>query len=238
VTPRNACALAAVAALAASAGDVLLLWYASGGRPDLPMLPPIGGGALVAGHYLGVLAIPLYAFGYWGVAQAIRPRRLPEGGPSRSDPQTSGADRAARERAAQQVFLAGAFGAAYGAAVHGITAIAEHAGRGAAGPATPASILGPYFAFLGPLWIALAALALVGSVVYTRAVASGATLLPRRMALASPVALCALAALLAAPTPLGRALLVPAAPNVAHLWFFALAALALDPGRRPELRGP
>lgn len=216
MTPRNACALAALAALAASAGDVLLLWYASGGRPDLPMLPPIGGGALVAGHYLGVLAIPLYAVGYGGVAQAIR---------------------GAGERAARQVFLAGAFGAAYGAAVHGITAIAEHAGRGAAGPATPAAILGPYTVFLGPLWIALAALALVGSVVYTRAVASGATLLPRRMALASPVALCALAALLAAPTPLGRALLVPAAPNVAQLWFFALAALALDPGRRPELRG-
>ena len=195
-----------MAALAASAGDVLLLWFASGGRPELPMLPLLGTGALLAGHYLGVLAIPLYGVGYWGVAEAIRE---------------------ADSRAAQGVFLAGALGAAYGAAVHGITAVAELGGRAAAGPTTPAAILGPYTAFLGPLWIALGALALVGSIVFARAVATGTTLLPRWMALANPVALCALAALLAAPTPLGRAILLPAAPNIAHIWFFALAGIAL-----------
>ena len=66
-----------------------------------------------------------------------------------------------------------------------------------------------------------------GPIVFAAAVWRGDTALPRWMALTSPVALVLIAVLLGAPTPIGRALLVPAAPNLAHVWFFALAALAL-----------
>jgi hypothetical protein len=183
VTARGACALAAVAAVAANAGDLLLLWFASAGRAELG-LPALPDGALLAGHLLGVFAIPLYGVGYWGVSRAIG---------------------AAHRRAARFVFVAGAFGGAYGGAVHGITGMAERL-QAAAGIAP--------------------------------AVWRGDTAFPRWMALANPVALVLLAALLGAPTPLGRALLVPAAPNTAHVWFFALAALSMRTASPPPASNP
>jgi len=215
VTPRGACVIAAVAASAASVGDVLLLWFANGGRADLPMLPPLSERGLLVGHYLGVLAIPLYAGGYWGLAASIR----------EADP-----------KAARLVFLLGALASAWGAAVHGITGIAEHLER-AAGvpPRDPIAFFEAHGAFLIPLWIALAALIAIGSFVFARAVATGRTELPTWMALANPLVLTIAAIVLALPTPLGRALLAPAAPNVAHVWLFALAAIALN---RPDIRTP
>jgi len=207
VSARIACFVGALAASAASAGDLLLLWFANGGRADLPTLPPIGDGWLLVGHILGVVAIPLYAVGYWGLAEAIRP----------ADP-----------AAARRVFLLGAAIGAYGAVIHGITGMAEHIVRAAGLPARdPLLSVRQLGAYAGPLWIAVFVLGSMLSVVFGRAVARGDTDLPRWMALANPVALVALAALLGAPTPLGRAILVPAAPNVAHVWLFALAAITL-----------
>jgi len=216
MTPRGACVLAAVAASAASVGDVLLLWFANGGRADLPMLSPLSERGLLVGHYLGVLAIPLYAAGYWGLAASIRE---------------------ARPRDARLVFLLGALASAWGAAVHGITGIAEHLER-AAGvpPRDPIAFFEAHGAFLLPLWIALAVIVTIGSIVFARAVATGETELPRWMALANPLLLTIAAVLLALPTPLGRAILVPAAPNIAHVWLFALAAIAL--GATSDTRKP
>lgn len=217
MSPRNACAVAAVAASAASVGDVLLLWFANGGRADLPMLSPLGERGLLAGHYLGVLAIPFYAVGYWGLAEAIR---------------------ANHPSAARAVFGIGALASAWGAAVHGITGIAEHLER-AAGvpPRDPLHFFEEHGAYLLPLWLVLAALLTAGSIAFARAVAKGDTALPRWMALANPLSLVVVAALLGAPTPLGRAILVPAAPNIAHVWMFALAAIALG-ATAPRTRAP
>ena len=206
MTARGACALAAVAALAASAGDLLLLWVASAGRTELglPAPPP---GALLAGHQLGVFAIPLYGFGYWGVARGIG---------------------AAHRRAARFVFVTGALGGAYGGIVHGITGMAEQLERAAGvAPGDPMAFVARFGAFLVPLWIGLGVAIAAGSVVFAVAIARGHSAFPRWMAFANPLVLVLLAALLGAPTPIGRALLVPAAPNLAHVWFFALAALAL-----------
>jgi hypothetical protein len=206
MTARGACALAAVAALAASLGDLLLLWFANAGRSELG-LPAPPDGALLIGHQLGVFAIPLYGVGYWGVSRAIG---------------------AAHRCAARFVFVAGALGGAYGGVVHGVTGIAEQL-EAAAGiaPGDPMAFIARLGAFLVPLWAVIAIAITAGSVVFAVAVARGDTALPRWMALASPFALVVLGALLGAPTPIGRALLVPAAPNLAHVWFFALAALAL-----------
>jgi hypothetical protein len=206
MTARGACALAAVAALAASVGDLLLLWFASAGRSELG-LPAPPDGALLIGHQLGVFAIPLYGVGYWGISRAIG---------------------AKHRRAARFVFVAGALGGAYGGVVHGITGIAEQLGAAAGiAPGDPMGFIARLGAFLVPLWTVVAVAIAAGSVVFAVAVARGDTALPRSMAFANPLALMTLAALLGAPTPSGRALLVPAAPNLAHVWFFALAGLAL-----------
>lgn len=212
MTARGACALGAVAAVAANAGDLLLLWFASAGRAELG-LPALPDGALLAGHLLGVFAIPLYGVGYWGVSRAIG---------------------AAHRRAARFVFVAGALGGAYGGAVHGITGMAERL-QAAAGivPGDPMAFIEQLGGFLVPLWIVVAIAIAAGSIVFAAAVWRGDTAFPRWMALANPVALLLLAALLGAPTPLGRAVLVPAAPNTAHVWFFALAALSMRTASNP-----
>ncbi|HXJ32906.1 MAG TPA: hypothetical protein VMS22_02620 [Candidatus Eisenbacteria bacterium] len=57
-----------VAAIAASVGDLLLLLASNAARPDLAWLPRPSGTALLAGTYLGVVAIPVYGIGYRGVA--------------------------------------------------------------------------------------------------------------------------------------------------------------------------
>jgi hypothetical protein len=203
---RGACALAAVAALAASAGDLLLLWVGSAGRSELGLQAPPAG-ALLAGHLLGVFAIPLYGFGYWGVARGIT---------------------AAHRRAARFVFVTGALGGAYGGVVHGITGVVGQLERvGGVAPGDPLAFVARLGAFLVPLWIGLAVAIAAGSLVFAVAVARGPSAFPRWMAFANPLALVLLTALLGAPTPVGRALLVPAAPNLAHVWFFALAGLAL-----------
>ena len=212
MTARGACALGAVAAVAANAGDLLLLWFASAGRAELG-LPALPDGALLAGHLLGVFAIPLYGVGYWGVSRAIG---------------------AAHRRAARFVFVAGALGGAYGGAVHGITGMAERL-QAAAGivPGDPMAFIEQLGGFLVPLWIVVAIAIAAGSIVFAAAVWRGDTAFPRWMALANPVALLLLAALLGAQTPLGRAVLVPAAPNTAHVWFFALAALSMRTASNP-----
>ena len=206
MTARGACAFAAVAALAASVGDLLLLWFASAGRAELG-LPALPDAALLAGHLLGVFAIPLYGVGYWGVSRAFG---------------------AAHRRAARFVFVTGALGGAYGGAVHGITGMAERlqATAGIA-PSDPMAFVEQLGGFLVPLWITIAVAIAAGSIVFAVTVARGDTALPRWMALANPVALVLLATLLGAPTPIGRAILAPAAPNLAHVWFFALAALSM-----------
>ncbi len=206
MTTRGACALAAVAALAASVGDLLLLWFASAGRAELG-LPALPDAALLAGHLLGVFAIPLYGVGYWGVSRALG---------------------AAHRRAARFVFVTGALGGAYGGAVHGITGMAERL-QAAAGiaPRDPMAFVEQLGEFLVPLWIAIGLAIAAGSTVFAAAVWRADTALPRWMALMSPAALVLLAVLLGAPTAMGRALLVPAAPNLAHVWFFALAALSM-----------
>lgn len=59
---RQLASIAALAAVAASVGDLLLLWIAGGGERSW----------LAAAHYLGVLFIPLYALGYRAVGRMLR----------------------------------------------------------------------------------------------------------------------------------------------------------------------
>src|SRR5262245_58878690 len=108
-------ALACAAAIAASLGDLLLLWVANSLRPELG-LPPPSALALPIGALLGVAAIPLYGLGYAAVARALRP----------SSPTL-----------ARIVLVCGVGGGAVGAVIHGLTALAIRAGVDSGASAAP-----------------------------------------------------------------------------------------------------
>jgi hypothetical protein len=191
--------VAALAAAAATVGDLLLLWAGNAARPELA-LPRPPAGAVWVGMWLGTLAIPLYAVGYAEVAAALRP---------------------AGGRQAGALLLLGTYGAALGGTIHALTGLLLARSEPAA--SDPLALLAAHGGLLLPLWALVGATLCAGSVVYARTILRGAAPYPRWMALANPAALTVALAVVALPSPRLRAFLLPAAPNVAHVLFFALA---------------
>jgi hypothetical protein len=207
--------LALAGAVAASVGDLAMLWvaWAHDGRLGLARPP---GGTLLAGHYLGVLGIPLYGLGYWVLARGLHiaaPRAaLPIAAP----------------RAALAVAALGAIGSVVGAVVHGLTGVLiATAIRTGAGTAPDALGDLPEAAYLLPLWAIVGGALAFGSLVFATIVARGGTRWPRWLAVVNPLALtiviAVIAASSAAPLPALAALVAPAAPNLAHVVVFAAA---------------
>jgi hypothetical protein len=196
-----------VAALAASAGDLLLLATSNATRPGFEWLGSPSETALLVGTYLGVLAIPCYGLGYRDVAARIDP-------PIR-----------------RWVTALGVVGGVLGGTTHGLTGLVIHVEQsGGTAGVDPVTLLGRYGAYLLPLWAAIAVVSVAGSLLYAIAVGGGRSTLPRSAAVANPAVLTVALAMLGAASDTGRAFLVPAAPNVAHVLFFALVAV-LAPGR-------
>jgi len=205
MSSRRELAVAAGAAIVATAGDLLMLFVANAARPELA-LPRPPAPALPLGGVLGVAAIPFYALGYRAVARAIAP--------------------ASRARA--RLVLAGGIGAAaIGAGIHGLTALAIRAGQ-AAGTASGSPV--EAVAANGLLVAAWGIAALL--VVVASAAILGARALPRSVAWLNPAVATVLLALAGLPGELGRSFLVPAAPNLAHVVFFCAALLAAPHERR------
>jgi hypothetical protein len=206
VAPRAALAIACGAAVVASAGDLLLLWVAATTRPALG-LGSAPTWALGAGHLAGVLAIPLYGLGWAAVARPLA---------------------AARPRDAAIVRGAGMYGAALGAAIHGITGAVLAAERGIAGwVIEPLAVVLRWGTLLVPLWALATLLVLAASWRWTRAAWHDAAGVPRWTAWTNPALGTIALGTAGAVTPIGQALLVPAAPNLAHAVFFATIALTL-----------
>jgi hypothetical protein len=202
VNARRKLAVAAAAAIVATAGDLLMLLVANAARPELalPRPPPL---ALPLGAVLGVAAIPLYALGYRAVARGIE----------RASP-----------RRARLIRSCGLGAAAIGAAIHGATALAiRSAGSGAAAP-LDAVAQSP---LLVAAWTAAAALVVVAS-----AAIAGAQAGPRALVWLNPAAATLVLALAGLPGELGRSFLVPAAPNLAHVVFFCAAAVGARGAQR------
>ncbi len=192
---------ATLAAIAATIGDLLLLWVANARRPELA-LPHPPDGALVVGFLLGVLAIPVYGLGYHQVARRLAP---------------DGAG------VARWVFLSGAYGGALGAVVHGMTALAIAVDQaGGAPPRDPLAVVGRYGTYLYPLWGVLALLVVAGAALYAALVLGGRTGYPRWMAAVNPIVLLVVVSALGSRNPLLAAFVVPAGPNIVHVVFFAL----------------
>jgi hypothetical protein len=193
-----------LAAALASAGDLMMLWVANARRPELALGDP-GLGWLWLGGALGVLAIPFYALGWHEAARAVA---------------SAGSRRALRA----SVGL-GALSAALGALIHGLTArmIAADV-RSGASALDPLVAVASAGGLLVALWLAAGAALLAASLLFARAALRGGA---PGLALLAP-ALGTL--LLASPAPLSPwlgAFLAPAAPNLAHLAFFAVCARRL-----------
>jgi hypothetical protein len=190
-------ALATVAAAAATAGDGVLLRAGAGA--------PVAANVLVAGSLAGVLGIPLYALGYRAIAAAC-PSPL----------------------AGALVARGGAVAGVVGGAIHGMTGLGVHLDRLAGvTPLTPADFVARHGAFLLPLW-GLAALATVlasAAIVWSRL--AGDTRVPATVAVCTPavVTMALVGVAFVHPVPWATDLLAPAAPNLAHVVFFGVAAL-------------
>jgi hypothetical protein len=215
---RAAFAVAAAAAIAATAGDLLMLWVANALRPGLGFPDPPAG-ALRLGAALGVVAIPLYAVGYAAAVARVR--------------DGLGA-------AAPWMMVAGGLGAIVGAGIHGETAwlIERQAGSAATATAAVGSPLESVMhepALVVP-WAVAAVLVTLVSAALVRGVLVGSA--PRAWLVTNPGVATVLLALAGAATELGRSFLVPAAPNVAHAVFFLTAfvgaARPLTPAAGPR----
>lgn len=193
---RSALRIATLAAVAATLGDLLMLYVANAGRPELA-LPAPPRFALPAGALLGVAAIPLYALGYREAARAI-------------------ADVSASR--ARIVSLCGAGAAVAGAIIHAATAGAIRGATGAAPPLESVAASGPWL-LIG--WGIASLLVLVASVVVFRAGMAGSRALPRAVAWLNPAVVTLLLGAAGLASETGRSFLTPAAPNLAHVVFFA-----------------
>jgi hypothetical protein len=198
--------IAVAAAILGTLGDLLLLATANATRPGFEWLPAPSAACLV-GTYLGVLAIPCYGLGYRQVAARFEPR------PGR------------------WIAGLGIAGGVLGGTTHGLTGLVIHVEiTGGAGGVDPITVLGRYGAYLLPLWAAIAAISVVGTAIYAIGVLAGRSSLPRWTAAANPLVLVVLLVGAGRTVPLGSAFLVPAAPNLAHVLFFAMVWALRDTG--------
>jgi hypothetical protein len=196
---RVAFAVAAAAAVVASIGDLLMLWVANALRPGFGVPTPPEG-TLGVGVALGVTAIPLYALGYAAAAARARP---------------------ALGRGTEGVMLAGGIGAVLGAYIHAATAwLIEDQTRGAPVGSPLEGVMQAGAALTVP-WAMAALLVLLASVALAYAAQRAAV--PRVWLIANPAVATVLLGAAGAVTELGRAFVVPAAPNLAHIVFFTAA---------------
>ena len=197
--------LATIAAALATAGDFTLLAHgAARGLGDRIIDSP----SLVAGHLLGVLCIPFYGAGFWLAARSV-----------------SGAGSWSR-----WIFPIGLYAGAVGAAIHGVTAVLIETNITGAGGGSPWAV--PHVLYLAPLWAVVFAAMAAASGLFAIAVIRGETGLPGWTALVTPAPLVVVIAFAATPFPAAAAFLAPAAPNLAHLMFFA--ALTMVSHRQPR----
>jgi len=199
-----------VAAIAATAGDLLLLATSNATRPGFEWLPAPSETLLLVGTYLGVVAIPCYGLGYRDVAARFEPPYRP------------------------WLVALGVAGAVLGGTTHGLTGLVIHVEQtGGMGGVDPITVVARHGAYLLPLWAAIAVVTILGSAVFATGVLGGRSSFPRWMALANPAVLTLVLVLVGAASETGRAFLVPAAPNVAHIVFFGLGmGVPLDTPRR------
>lgn len=210
---RRSCAVAALAAVVATVGDLSMLYVANAGRPelDLAAAPPA---LLWIGGVLGVVAIPFYLLGYRAAATLVA---------------------AGYVRHARVIAGAGTLGSVLGAVIHGCTAFFIRHGLASGAPAQDplAAVAGS--PLLLTLWGAATLLVIAASVAFAVALRRGVPGVPRGLAWANPAVVTIALSLVGSVTPMSRAFILPAAPNLAHVVFFVacVRAMKLEMARQP-----
>jgi hypothetical protein len=194
---RSHLEVALLGALAATCGDLLLLYVGNSLRPELA-LPPAPAAVLWIGALLGVIGIPLYAIGYRAVARAF------------------GAGLVSR-----LVVYPGLIAALGGAAIHGLTAIEIRRGIESGAPAAaPLEAIAASGGWLATLWSLVIAMFLIASVAFAWGRWRTAKGSARLAVLASPVLVAVVLMAVSGGNEWLRSFLAPAAPNAAHVVFF------------------
>jgi hypothetical protein len=121
----------------------------------------------------------------------------------------------------------GSLAAILGAVIHGFTALKIHADL-KAGVVTQDPLLsvlswGPTVVIL---WVLATLLVLSASILICWFVLRGSGLVPHILGLANPVLVTVVLSIVGMSTPLLRSFLIPSAPNLAHLVFFAACGYA------------
>jgi len=203
---RKLLIVASLAAVAASCGDLLMLYIGNSQRAELG-LSPAPAPMLWIGAVLGVAGLPLYGAGYWAIARRF----------------------AQHLRGAWLIAVSGIAGSIVGAIIHGLTALEIDSALASAAIARPPleAVAGGSRALLY-LWLVCGVLLLVASlgfVVFQLRCAKGAA---RWLGLVNPTVLTLLLVAVAMPSELLRSFLAPAAPNLAHVLFFLTLARIED----------
>ncbi|MGH8664569.1 MAG: DUF6796 family protein [Burkholderiales bacterium] len=200
---RNLLHAATIAALLASAGDILMLLIASGDAGTRGS--PAGGYVLALGGVLGVVAIPLYYPGYQAAASLL------------------GLSPACRRLCT----LGAALVAIFGTITHVLTAVDIQAARAAGLDARPPA---EAFADLASPLFLMALVAAAGTVIAVVCfAATGFRSQPNAIKLAvlfNPIVSTVLLSAGATVSEWTMAYIAPSAPNLAHVVFFALLARA------------
>jgi hypothetical protein len=197
--------IACVGAIAASIGDLMLLYVGNAQRPDLHLAAPPPA-VLWIGAALGVVGIPLYGLGYVG----LRARFV------------------ASARSTANVFAAaGIIACLTGAVVHALTALAIDASLGAnAQSQGPLEAVAGTRGALGTSWLLCGIAFVVASAVFMHLQARYAVGSTRWLAVVNPVAVTIGLIALSLPFEWGRSFVAPAAPNLSHVAFFLLFSTA------------
>lgn len=193
--------VALIASILAVAGDVILIAAANAGQPDVAWVPVPSDAVLVLGTYIGLLAIPCYALGYRDAGLRLD------------------------SRYGQPLARFGTAGAVLGGTTHALSGLAIHVERtsGMTG-GDFATVVARQSAYLGPIWILVTILSVAAAYFFTAGVIRGRSSLPAWMAAANPLFVTLAVSLLSMPCAFGRLFLIPMAPNLSHVVFFALLA--------------
>jgi hypothetical protein len=172
------------------------------------------------GHFLGVLAAPVYALGYWHVAGALRPA-------------PRGARAAVFGLGVYTFMIAGVW---LGSRAQ-LALLVQAQATGAA-PAEFAALVDAYRRYSEALIQLVRVGVLALSLALAAAILRGRTGYPRWFALVSPILLLALVFALHLAAPAVGGYLVPTAMNVAHLVFFGLSTAVYARRSRPRPERP
>lgn len=211
-------ALGALGALMVGVGEFLMQFSPQGGyeAADYGFFVRVSMQRLAIGHFLGVLAAPLYLFGYLHIFLALRPAPMWLRG---------------------SVLVLGIYGFVIGDVWLGSRidlALLVHAGASADTSSALGRLLEQASAYNEPLIQVVRVVIAMASALFVGAVLSGRSLYPRWMAACSPAAWLALVFLSYLLLPAFGAYTLPTAMNIAHLIFFALSLLVL---REASTRG-